>query len=260
MSSQELETVPQGSALPQNPELAQQFAYSLRHRVAAIYLQASAGKTWTLDVPVDAYTLYMQQLLKDAGSPGDPVEQMLVEQLAMAHHNIGRLHANAAVVKDLQQIKAYNSAAVRLLAEFRRMAEALRTYRTPVPSKQTIVVKQQNLAAGDQQVAYLDNDSAQPRQKKDMLNNEVGSKEAISHEPQAQFISEPQTSSSRETEPAGAWADNPGGPREAPASCLEEPALETCDRSENAGGEGEGGPEQQASAEDVEPRINAAGR
>ncbi len=257
MSSQELEAVSQNSASPKDQKLVHQFAYMLRHRAAALYAEASVGGAWNRNVPIQAYDLYMQQLLKDAGSPGDPVEQMLVEQLAMAHHNIGRLYGSAAKATDTQQIKAYNGAAVRFLAEFRRMAETLRTYRTPVPSKQFTVVKQQNLAAGDQQVAYVDSDSTQPPQKKDMLNTQVGNKEAISYEPQTQFIPEPQSSRSRETEPAEAWAADPGGPREASASCLEEPALEVFNGPENTGGEGGGGPKRQTSEEggDVDPGI-----
>ncbi len=47
-----------------------------------------------------------------------------------------------------------------------------------------------------------------------------------------------------QTEPAEAWADNPGGSREAPASCLEEPTQEAFNRPENAGEEGEGDQER----------------
>jgi hypothetical protein len=42
------------------------------------------------------------------------------------------------------------------LGEFRRSAQCYKEFRSPAVSKQITLVAQQNLAAGDQQVAYVE--------------------------------------------------------------------------------------------------------
>lgn len=80
-----------------------------------------------------AYKVYLERLLQDAGNPTDPVERMMLEQLALAHFRIGQLQVSAGHAKALEATKIYNSAASRLLGEFRRTALALRVYRGRVP-------------------------------------------------------------------------------------------------------------------------------
>lgn len=80
-----------------------------------------------------AYKVYLERLLDDAGNPGDPVERMMLEQLALAHFRIGQLQVSAGKSKGTEATKLYNSAASRLLGEFRRTALALRAYRTRQP-------------------------------------------------------------------------------------------------------------------------------
>jgi hypothetical protein len=75
------------------------------------------------------YDRYVTDLLQEAGNPSDPVERMLVEQLVLAHHKIGSLHAEAAGAKGTAAALC-NAAAARLMAEFRKSALALKTYRT----------------------------------------------------------------------------------------------------------------------------------
>ncbi len=75
------------------------------------------------------YQRYLEQLLLEAGSPSDPIERMMVEQLALAHFRVGQLHVGAAQAKSVEVVKLYNSATARLLGEFRRTALALRDYR-----------------------------------------------------------------------------------------------------------------------------------
>lgn len=80
-----------------------------------------------------AYKLFLEQLIRDAGKPTDPVEVMILEQLALAHFRLGQLHGSAGRAGKAEVAKIYNAAAARLLGEFRRTALALRTYRTGVP-------------------------------------------------------------------------------------------------------------------------------
>lgn len=80
-----------------------------------------------------SYKAYLEGLLRDAGSPTDPVEVTLVEQLALAHFRIGQLHATAGKAQGLEATKILNGVTSRLLGEFRRTALALRAYRGRVP-------------------------------------------------------------------------------------------------------------------------------
>ena len=106
------------------------------------------------EIDGSAFRAYRDGLLKDAGSPTDPVEIMLIEQLTLAHHRVAQLHAQAEKAKSADELKVYLVAAVRLTGELRRLALALKQYRQPT-KRQFTVVKQQNIGQ-NQQVAYLD--------------------------------------------------------------------------------------------------------
>ena len=51
--------------------------------------------------------LYLLGVLEDAGNPTDPIERMLVEQICLAHHNIGRLHVKAASADHPEEARVY---------------------------------------------------------------------------------------------------------------------------------------------------------
>ena len=61
---------------------------------------------------------------------------MMVQQLVLAHFRIAQLHAAAGQAQALEGIKILNSAAARMLGEFRRTALALRLYCGRVPEGQ----------------------------------------------------------------------------------------------------------------------------
>ena len=73
--------------------------------------------------------VYRNKLLQDAGSPSDPIEIMLIEQLALAHFNVGRLQIKSCSVEDPKLAVAFSDAATRLLGEFRRCTLALEDFR-----------------------------------------------------------------------------------------------------------------------------------
>ena len=77
-----------------------------------------------------AYKKYRDQLVADCGGPSDPVEVMLIEQLALAHLNAGRLHFRAANAESLEGARVYGGLAVLLQGELRRTALALKAYRS----------------------------------------------------------------------------------------------------------------------------------
>lgn len=101
--------------------------------------------------------VYLNSFVRDAGDPTDPIELILLQQMLMVHHRVAQLHARAEAATGPEHLKILNGAATRLLGELRRLALAIRQYRSPVSPRQFSVVHQQNVvAAGKQTVNYLD--------------------------------------------------------------------------------------------------------
>ena len=142
------------SAASSPPNEADDPAEEFRRMAAVLYLHGSFTKPLQNAVPPAAIEAYLAGVLRDAGEPRDPIERMLIEQSVLAHHHLGHLYLRAGSATDAQELEAILGAAARLLGEFRRTALALRSYREPAASPK-VLVAQQNIAAGDQQVAYL---------------------------------------------------------------------------------------------------------
>jgi hypothetical protein len=159
------------------------------------------------------FKCYRDRFLAAAGNPTDPVEVMLLEQLMLANHQINTLYAQAAESSAIEDKEVYNSAAARLLGEFRRMALALKEYRTSTAPKQLTVVEQQNVAAGNQQIAYVNGKAAPLPSPEKASNTHIRSKpqEALSHEQQITSLPESKKSRSREAEPVIARSDDARG-------------------------------------------------
>lgn len=73
--------------------------------------------------------VYLDDLIKDSGSPLDPVEIMLLEQTAMCHQYSIQMQALSKKAEGIEAIELYLSGAARLSAEFRKTALALKEYR-----------------------------------------------------------------------------------------------------------------------------------
>jgi hypothetical protein len=78
---------------------------------------------------VKGYRAFLDRIFAGAGSPTDPVEVMLLQQLVLAHLRAAQLQAHAGMAEGLEAVRLYNAAAARLLAEFRKTALALKCYR-----------------------------------------------------------------------------------------------------------------------------------
>jgi hypothetical protein len=104
--------------------------------VAASAFLYSTMTGFFLDVEAPRYKTLRDRLIADCGSPDDPIEVMLIEQLMLAHFNTGRLHYRAANATQLDEARAYAGAAVSLASEFRRGALALKAYREPSRSSE----------------------------------------------------------------------------------------------------------------------------
>jgi hypothetical protein len=109
--------------------LNEHFATQLKESTAAVFMCASL-KSILRDVDTSAYKIYRDRLLVECGNPSDPIEIMIIEQLAFAHLHTSLLHHKASNHSSIDCVAVYLSAAARLMGEFRRSALALQAYRS----------------------------------------------------------------------------------------------------------------------------------
>jgi hypothetical protein len=95
-------------------------ASNLRETTAAASMYVSMAAWTQSEIDAGAFVEYRDRLLADCGAPDDPLVVMLIEQVAMAHFNIARLHVKSAVAGSCVEAVAYEAAAARLLTELRR--------------------------------------------------------------------------------------------------------------------------------------------
>jgi len=126
-SRQQAGSVPAGVSLE---EVARVQADALQNIAGAAYLSTVVAATIGNSYRPESYVEYRNQLLKQCGDPTDPLEVMLLEQIAMAHHAIGRLRLKSAITEPAGAAVAYSDAGTRLLAEMRRCVLGLEDYRT----------------------------------------------------------------------------------------------------------------------------------
>jgi len=123
---------PPASPPPAEPtieEIIAQQAVNLKDVTGAAQLYIAVTSSIAPDISTAAFKIYREKLLEQAGSPTDPIEIMLIEQIALAHFHIGRLHLKSCSTAQAQLAVAFADAATRLTAEFRRSALALEDYR-----------------------------------------------------------------------------------------------------------------------------------
>jgi hypothetical protein len=104
----------------------------LRESVFAASMAAALAHDKLFDPA--SYQVYLQRLMADSGDPPDPVERMMLEQLALAHFRVAALHVRAGRAEGLEATKILSAAAARLLGEFRRTALAFKVYRSGAPA------------------------------------------------------------------------------------------------------------------------------
>jgi len=206
-------------------------AQNLKRMSSGAHLYTSTSRSLGHHTPPNAYLRYMHNTLREAGAPRDPVERMLIEQITLAHHNIGRLHSSAAAAKTVDEAKVYNAAAAKLLGEFRRTALALKQYREPTPARQYTMVRQQNIAA-QQQVALVDGRGEKQDvgedsvHEKAIVNSKKGSNRVLEYRAVEQLVPEESTPSRRrEEEPVEVARLHARGAGRLASRRVEEPAM-----------------------------------
>ena len=170
---------PPASAKPPDQNDIDRGAMVVKETSGPGVLSIVAGKLYKNNVHPASFKKYRDQILAESGSPRDPVEVMLVEQLLWAHFRIGDLHAQSALADSAEIAEVYNSAATKLMGEFRRTGLALREFRSPFVPRQLMVVKQQNVSAGDQQVALIDGTGHSVASGKNTTDSELVSKQEV---------------------------------------------------------------------------------
>jgi hypothetical protein len=141
-----LQSKPQASPSTEPPaeptleELIAQQAENLKDVVGASQMYIAISSSIAPQISTDAFKIYRHKLLEQSGSPTDPIEIMLIEQIALAHFHIGRLHLKSCSTAQAPLAVAYADAATRLTAEFRRSALALEDYRAKQIARKQLVV------------------------------------------------------------------------------------------------------------------------
>ena len=143
---------------------------NLRDVAGASQMYVAVSSSIAPDISTEAFKQYRRTLLEQAGSPTDPIEVMLIEQIALAHFHIGRLHLRSCSTSDGLLSVAFADAATRLTAEFRRSALALEDYR----AKQIARAQSATATAVKAVVAELDAKPKRPAKKK-LVGNKLPS-------------------------------------------------------------------------------------
>jgi hypothetical protein len=159
---------------------------------------------------------------------------MLIEQIHVAFHHSLELQRRMMTSDSPEAMKIYNSAACSLLAEFRRLTGAVQNYRSPRQKKQFVVVRQQNLAGGNQQIALIDNPSSSSSTKLHKENDSSSelngtTANVLSYQPAEAPFPEPQTGSRREEELSEARPVDGGKQGKTPRRHAKKQALEILD-------------------------------
>jgi hypothetical protein len=129
------------AAPPPDTRTPQEKAEHFRQFADSFFLQASMRSPDGPIFDVQTFKVYLDDLLNRSGASNDPIEQMLVHQLAQAHFAIGRLHVRSSGSRGTVEAVAYTAAAARLMAEFRRTSLALQVYREHAVRKEAMVAE-----------------------------------------------------------------------------------------------------------------------
>jgi hypothetical protein len=124
------------STLNASPLTAAEKAQRLRDLGPAAYLYGASAPLLGEAIDVETWKLYLDGFLQELGSPADPVARLMIQQLALAHFALGRLHVRASTRILPEEVAAYSAAIGRLMAEFRRTTLALNAYRAVTPRRE----------------------------------------------------------------------------------------------------------------------------
>ncbi len=116
----------------------EEIAEKLRDSAPSILLYGSLRSVFP-HTDAATFVMYRDRLIADAGNPTDPVEVMLIETLALAHLNAGRLLCRSveAEAVDVEVARKYGAMATAMVGELRRTALALAAYRAACDARKS---------------------------------------------------------------------------------------------------------------------------
>ncbi|MCC6419834.1 MAG: hypothetical protein IT429_16495 [Gemmataceae bacterium] len=117
------------STPPPDTRTPEQKAAKLQEFASSVFLFGADGPFFRMRDDVQPFKLYLDHFLKEAGVSGDPLERLLLEQVLLGHHAVGRLHFRAGTSQNMEGVTACLAAVARLMAECRRTTLALQAYR-----------------------------------------------------------------------------------------------------------------------------------
>ncbi len=117
-------------ATSEDPEYEAKLIDLVLHQSAGIYLSGSNQSSPLRCLSHRAFQKYFDELYEqiEGSEAKDPLHRMMIEQLTVAHHVIGRLMINSANCKDAEILRTQIMLASQLMGEFRRMTQAANSY------------------------------------------------------------------------------------------------------------------------------------
>jgi hypothetical protein len=168
------------AAPPPDTRTPEEKGEHLRQFADSFFLQGSMRSPDGPIFDVHTFKVYLDDLLQRSGASSDPIEQMLVHQLAQAHFAVARLHVRSSGSRDTGAAVAYTAAAARLMAEFRRTSLALQAYREAAARRQGEAAQPTCQVRGKKRRASTAKGKCQ-RTKMKTANSELGSNPAPSN-------------------------------------------------------------------------------
>lgn len=217
------------------------------------------------DLEAEAFFRYLEHLVRESGNPTDPIERMMIEQIALAHFRIALLHSYAAGTADKDVVEVYTGSAVRLTGEFRRLVLALREYRDPAAT--TRKERSEDRSRAREQIpkpvpspaAPIDDDGQTPQGIGiNHRDTEQGSNVGPSAE--SKTAAKPTTSGGRTPQSNAAWTDYGGGTRTPAPFSPAQPSVAKVNGATNGRGKGKGGLERRKKTKGGEVREAVASR
>ncbi len=212
----------------------------------------------------EGYFRYLEWLIKESGNPGDPLQQMLLSQIAMAHFRIGTLHTAAAGATDKDAVEVYANAATRLTGELRRLILTLAEYR----ERSTTITRAGNTGApigypvetplptSASAAEIAKTGTVETANEKKHCDTELSSN--ADRCPSGNAAAQPTSGGSRPEKSCQTWSNYGGGTRTPAPVGDAKSALGEVHRPADTGGKGRRGQKQRSKAEGREVREAAA--
>lgn len=115
------------------PEVA---AKKLKHLAPTMFLWTAGQATLGDLYGAAAYGQFVEDFLREAGNPDDPVKRRLLEAFLLAYFHVGQLTLKATTAGDPEAAEKYNSSLAKIMAEMRRLGVTIHELEMPASQPQ----------------------------------------------------------------------------------------------------------------------------